>query len=371
MKTRQKEVGFQVMVGAAEKLHPSLDAGAVGAILAFACFAPTACYEIYAAWKEGDAELARLKQERIAAASQRVVGEPRGSRSETRDGFQRLLWRSGAPAVPAAQGKPESKSRNSWGYKELGSLSKSLGKAVRPSTGGKPPGCDRNHILVYYFRTNVRIRLTLSYGEPVPSQHESPAVIAPRRHRPRDLTGGWRRSSLTPPRSSAKKDTKGASMRDLSRASGMSLAGLYYYFESKERLLFLIQKHTFTTIVQRLKARLEGVSDPEQRIRIFILNHLEYFLANPAAMKVLSHEAEALKNGFASEVAAIKREYYRICVGLLDELKQRSGTAILHAHRGAQPVRHDELDLHVAQPARRCRCGANRAGRWATSFCAA
>src|ERR1700751_4935585 len=119
-----------------------------------------------------------------------------------------------------------------------------------------------------------------------------------------------------------KKGYQGASTRDLSRESGMSLAGLYYYFESKERLLYLIQKHTFGTIVQRLKARLEGVSDPEERIRIFILNHLEYFLANQAAMKVLSHEDEALKNGFGSEVAAIKREYYRICVGLLDALKQ-------------------------------------------------
>jgi 4-hydroxy-2-oxoglutarate aldolase len=75
MKTRQKEAGFQVLVGAAHKLHPSLDVGAVGAILAFACVAPTACYEIYAAWKEGDAELARLKQDRIAVAAQRVVGE--------------------------------------------------------------------------------------------------------------------------------------------------------------------------------------------------------------------------------------------------------------------------------------------------------
>ena len=122
-----------------------------------------------------------------------------------------------------------------------------------------------------------------------------------------------------------KKGYEGASMRDLSRESGMSLAGLYYYFESKERLLYLIQKHTFSTIVQRLKTRLEGVSDAEERVRIFILNHLEYFLANQAAMKVLSHEAEALKNGFASEVAAIKREYYRICVGLLDDLKTERG----------------------------------------------
>ena len=122
-----------------------------------------------------------------------------------------------------------------------------------------------------------------------------------------------------------KKGYEGASMRDLSRESGMSLAGLYYYFESKERLLYLIQRHTFSTIVERLKARLQAVDDPEDRVRIFILNHLEYFLANQPAMKVLSHEDEVLKNGFGSEVAAIKREYYRICVGLLDDLKRERG----------------------------------------------
>src|SRR3984893_18125302 len=75
LKTRQKEVGFQVLVGAAQKLLPSMEAGAVGGILAFACPARTACYEIYAAWKEGDADLARLKQERIIKAAQRVGSE--------------------------------------------------------------------------------------------------------------------------------------------------------------------------------------------------------------------------------------------------------------------------------------------------------
>jgi TetR/AcrR family transcriptional regulator, cholesterol catabolism regulator len=125
-----------------------------------------------------------------------------------------------------------------------------------------------------------------------------------------------------------KKGYDGASMRDLSRATGMSLAGLYYYFESKERLLFLIQKHTFTTVVQTLKTRLEGVSDPEARIRIFILNHLEYFLHNQPSMKVLTHEDDALRNGFGSEIAAIKREYYRICVGLMEELKKQRGLQV-------------------------------------------
>jgi 4-hydroxy-2-oxoglutarate aldolase len=75
LKTRQKEVGFQVLVGAAQRLHPSFEAGAVGAVLAFASPAPTGCYEIYTAWKEGDTDLARLKQERISAAATRVASE--------------------------------------------------------------------------------------------------------------------------------------------------------------------------------------------------------------------------------------------------------------------------------------------------------
>ena len=75
LKTRQKEVGFQLLVGSAQTLEPSLQVGVVGAILAFADAAPTACYETYAAWKEGDIELARLKQQRIAKPAERVVGE--------------------------------------------------------------------------------------------------------------------------------------------------------------------------------------------------------------------------------------------------------------------------------------------------------
>jgi TetR/AcrR family transcriptional regulator, cholesterol catabolism regulator len=121
------------------------------------------------------------------------------------------------------------------------------------------------------------------------------------------------------------KGYEGASMRDLSRASGMSLAGLYYYFESKEKLLYLIQRHTFATIRERLRTRLDGVSDPQERIRAFILNHLEYFLANQKAMKVLSHEDDVLKNGYGAEIAAIKREYVRTCVELIDALKAGKG----------------------------------------------
>jgi AcrR family transcriptional regulator len=111
-------------------------------------------------------------------------------------------------------------------------------------------------------------------------------------------------------------------MRDLSRQSGMSLAGLYHYFDSKEKLLYLIQRHNFLTIVDRLREQLAGNVDPEEGVRIFIRNHLEYFIANMKAMKVLSHEADMLKGAYGQEIQAIKREYYRICVELLENVRR-------------------------------------------------
>src|SRR5208337_4090170 len=133
----------------------------------------------------------------------------------------------------------------------------------------------------------------------------------------------------------ADKGYEGASMRDLSRLSGMSLAGLYYYFDSKEKLLYLIQKHTFTTIIGRLRERLAASSDPEDRIRIFVQNHIDYAVAKQKAMKVLSHEDDVLKNGYGTELAAIKREYYRICVGLVDDLAKAEGLKLSGANADA------------------------------------
>ena len=123
----------------------------------------------------------------------------------------------------------------------------------------------------------------------------------------------------------AEKGYEGASMRDLSRVSGMSLAGLYYYFDSKDKLLYLIQRHLFLSVMDLARERLREESDPDQRIRIFIRSHLEYFLAKPEAMKVLSHEDDVLKDQLGAEITGLKRQYYRCCADLVDALKTAKG----------------------------------------------
>jgi dihydrodipicolinate synthase/N-acetylneuraminate lyase len=74
IKTRSREVGFQVLTGSAAILLDSLAAGVSGGILAFAACAPQACHEVYLAWKDRDQKLAEEKLQRIAGPSQRIVG---------------------------------------------------------------------------------------------------------------------------------------------------------------------------------------------------------------------------------------------------------------------------------------------------------
>lgn len=110
----------------------------------------------------------------------------------------------------------------------------------------------------------------------------------------------------------AEQGFEGASIRDISRATGVSLSGLYYYFESKQKLLYLIQYNAFTLIIERAQSRLVDVRDPQMRLRTLVQNHIEYFLSHPNEMKVLSHEEEALEPPYRDEIAAIKRRYYAL-----------------------------------------------------------
>jgi len=122
----------------------------------------------------------------------------------------------------------------------------------------------------------------------------------------------------------AEKSYHSTSMRDISRATGVSLAGLYHYCKSKEELLFLIQDHCFGRVVERLEQRIKDVSDPFEKLRIFIDNHLSFFAANMAEMKVLSHEAESLAGERHAHVATKKERYARLARKLLREIHQVS-----------------------------------------------
>ena len=123
----------------------------------------------------------------------------------------------------------------------------------------------------------------------------------------------------------AEKNYHSTTMRDISRATGVSLAGLYHYCKSKEELLFLIQDNCFGRVLERLEERLLEVDDPLSKLRIFIDNHLSFFAANMAEMKVLSHEAESLAGELHTHVSSKKEKYKKLAIKILKEIQQGQG----------------------------------------------
>ena len=119
----------------------------------------------------------------------------------------------------------------------------------------------------------------------------------------------------------AEKSYHSTSMRDIARATGVSLAGLYHYCKSKEELLFLIQDNCFGRVLERLEQRLEGVDDPITKLGIFIENHLSFFAANMSEMKVLSHEAESLRGDLYTHVSTRKDKYTKLARQILREVQ--------------------------------------------------
>lgn len=119
----------------------------------------------------------------------------------------------------------------------------------------------------------------------------------------------------------AEKSYHSTSMRDISRATGVSLAGLYHYCKSKEELLFLIQDHCFGRVRERFEQRIRGIDDPCEKLRIFIDNHLSFFAANMAEMKVLSHEAESLAGDLHKHVSGKKEKYAKLARKILRDVQ--------------------------------------------------
>lgn len=126
-----------------------------------------------------------------------------------------------------------------------------------------------------------------------------------------------------------------ASMRMVAKAAGTSLAGMYHYFDSKERMLFLIQFRAFNSLLNNLLEKLHGVTDPIEQLRVMVRAHVAYFAANMTALRVCSHELDSLSDAAYDETRRIRRDYYDRTRSIID--------CVLDALGGAA-----DLDRHVA-----------------------
>ena len=130
----------------------------------------------------------------------------------------------------------------------------------------------------------------------------------------------------------ALKGYEKASMREISSAAGVSLAAPYYYFKNKETILFEIQKKGFEYLVESLKTVVVSNKLPREKIRIFVENHVRYFLNNRSEMKVIIHEYEVLSREYQVQISSIKREYTALAEGILQGYFEEQGIEKCNSH---------------------------------------
>lgn len=121
----------------------------------------------------------------------------------------------------------------------------------------------------------------------------------------------------------AEKGYHHASIRDISRSTGISLAGLYYYFNNKEELLYLIVQNAFDTALEQLRASVDNY-EGSNKVRFFIRNHLATFIGHLAVAKVVVHEAENLTGKYRESILAKQRDYFDFLLQLLEEQRNRN-----------------------------------------------
>lgn len=122
-----------------------------------------------------------------------------------------------------------------------------------------------------------------------------------------------------------------ASVRDVAAATGVSPAGLYYYFRSKEELLFLIMDHCLVDLLSEVYSAAGQVRGPEARIRAVIGAHLGFLSRNGPEMRVLAQEWESLSGDYRHRVLRRQREYAALVIRTLKALRPGTPRRVLRA----------------------------------------
>lgn len=137
----------------------------------------------------------------------------------------------------------------------------------------------------------------------------------------------------------ADKGFAAMSMRDLQASLGVSLAGLYHYFSSKDDLLFQLQHRTFSALYEQQERIAAEPGTPEERFLRLLTGHLQFYARHTAALKSCTFELESLRGKPYRIVAEIRRRYYHLMTSVIAEVVERP----VAGRQESRTIRHETL----------------------------
>jgi AcrR family transcriptional regulator len=124
-----------------------------------------------------------------------------------------------------------------------------------------------------------------------------------------------------------------ASIREIARAAGLSLAGLYHYVGGKGELLFLVLDRSLDRLIASLDEAVAAAPTPETRLLALIQTHLDFGFHHAAALRIINRDYELLPEPQRAEIVGKRQAYLQRGLAILRELDPhaRSGDELLSA----------------------------------------
>lgn len=116
------------------------------------------------------------------------------------------------------------------------------------------------------------------------------------------------------------------SLNEIADALKITKAGLYYYVESKQDLLYRIINMGLDSVKNEVLDPARAIADSEERLRFIIFNHARLSAGGNHAVIIISHEDNELSFHQREEILTRRRDYFDFIRGTLVELQKQGKT---------------------------------------------
>jgi TetR/AcrR family transcriptional regulator, cholesterol catabolism regulator len=117
------------------------------------------------------------------------------------------------------------------------------------------------------------------------------------------------------------RGVESTSLSDIANALNITKAGLYYYFESKQDLLYRIVELGLDNVKAEVLDPAREIKDAEERLKFIILNHARLAAEGNHAVIIVSHEMNSLSFTQREAVLRRRREYFEFVRETLVEIQ--------------------------------------------------
>ena len=117
------------------------------------------------------------------------------------------------------------------------------------------------------------------------------------------------------------KGYNATSLNDIADELSITKAGLYYYVESKQDLLYRIINMGLDSVKDEVLDPAREIADAEERLKFIIFNHARLSAGGNHAVLIISHEDNELSFQQREETLTRRREYFDFIRNTLVELE--------------------------------------------------